>query len=280
MYAKSPKKASSLSRARGPQGECAACAQDWFAAFVLRHADGNGRLHPLLELKSAHSRRVGALCAELSAALNWCEEHRRAAGTLGLLHDAGRFPQFHRYGTFQDRLSVDHGRQGRSILETERVLSAFAPRERAAVLSAVAGHNARDLAEGLDPLSLSFLKLVRDADKLDILHVCTHALRTGEYRNYPELFSRLDPAGPPSPDLVEEIRRRRAGSYERIRSLLDFRLVGLAWVYDINYVPALRMFVDRGLLAGILEGIPEGSGAEDLAADAQQYVRQRLNRTP
>lgn len=77
----------------------------WFDAYVQTFACNNGALHPLLQLKADHSKRVARDAERLAYDLDWSPAARNAAEALGLLHDVGRFPQFAEYKTFSDSVS-------------------------------------------------------------------------------------------------------------------------------------------------------------------------------
>ena len=81
----------------------------------------------------------------------------------------------------------------------------------------------------------------------------------------------VDPDGPPTPALLEEIRAGVTGSYGNVRSLIDMKLVGFAWTRDIWCLPALRLVRDRRLLEGFADGLaghPEAGGLVRDLADA------------
>ena len=91
----------------------------WFESYIDRFRDRDGFLHSMLELKRCHSLRVAGNARFIAAALSLPESEQRLAEGVGLVHDVGRFTQFARYGSFRDADTVDHGAEGRRVLEEQ-----------------------------------------------------------------------------------------------------------------------------------------------------------------
>lgn len=164
-----------------------------FERYLARYDAGE----PRIRLKIAHTHRVAALCERIAESLGLSREEVDLAWTCGLLHDIGRFEQVRRFGTYNDSVSVDHARLGAKILFGEntladgvrydgdmrhaaeqvapdaRLLRAFVPdaREDALVHTVVETHGDFRLPARLDRRTRRFCDIVRDADKIDILHV-------------------------------------------------------------------------------------------------------------
>ena len=68
--------------------------RDWFTAYAKRFADADGTLHPMQQLKLAHSLRVAKNARLIAEGLAWAAPQVALAEIIGLLHDTGRFPQF------------------------------------------------------------------------------------------------------------------------------------------------------------------------------------------
>jgi hypothetical protein len=59
-------------------------------------------------------------------------------------------------------------------------------------------------------------------------------------------------------------------------TLNDFKLLQLAWIYDLNFLPSLRMVRERGVIGRLSATLP-GDDAVLSAVDAvRQYVDERI----
>ncbi len=129
-----------------------------------------------IKLKIIHTYKVAEICDQISESLSLNEMDKEIAWLLGMLHDVGRFEQIKRYGTFNDALSVDHAKFGADLLFNEGLLEAFVPGllyepEKDLIELAIRQHNAYRIMEGLSERELLFCKIIRDADKVDIIRV-------------------------------------------------------------------------------------------------------------
>jgi putative nucleotidyltransferase with HDIG domain len=232
----------------------------------------------VLEIKIEHSVRVAVDAAELARQLRWTAGDVRAARALGLLHDVGRFEQFARFRTLVDQKSVDHGEKGYEVVLKEGILKTCSARDRNAILAGIRYHNRRLVPDGLPSSTLRFVKLIRDADKIDIIHVLNDEIRRNRHREYPEIMLNVDLDGPPTKALVKQLLRQRTGSYENIRTLADMNLIRMSWVYDINYLPSLRQILERRLLQDLLDTIPSAPTAEvrRIMNNAKKYIGEKM----
>jgi len=234
-------------------------------------------LHPMLQLKVDHSTRVAAEARALSSELGWPASKRNAAETLGLVHDIGRFSQFADYGTFSDAASVDHGERGWTVIQQTGWFRRFPVLERAAILDGVRYHNRRVIPEGLSAMSFRFVRLIRDADKLDIFRVVLDALDRDGFRELPEMFPNITLDRSPSPAILDEVFRERNGALQNVKSLGDFLVMQLSWMYDLNYGPTFRRVQNRDILPRLLSQLTASSAVRALGEQARQFVSDRLD---
>ncbi|MBN1675159.1 MAG: HD domain-containing protein [Kiritimatiellae bacterium] len=241
--------------------------------------DGKG-LHPFLRLKADHSRRVAGEARALSADLAWPAARRHAAEALGLLHDIGRFSQFTETNSFSDSSAVDHGERGWAVVSHARWLRGLRTAERHAILDGIRYHNRRVIPEDVPARSLPLLRMVRDADKLDIFRVVLDAVERDGFRDLSRMLPGVRPRRLVSARLIREMETRRSCSLPAVRSLGDLLLMQLSWVYDLNYAPALRRVADRNILARILHRLDGDPRLQRLGRNARRYVTARLNDRP
>jgi len=251
----------------------------WFADYVRQFRLKDGSLHPMHAVKVPHSASVSTNCRVIATELGWTVSDIASAQAMGLLHDAGRFPQFRDYGTFSDARSTDHGKLGCDVVQASELVANYSKDDMDDILDGIRHHNKTKLASCASPRGLAFLKLIRDADKLDIIKIMGEIIHSGDFTLYPELLLGVDPNGPPSQALISEIANSRTGSYANVHSLVDFHLIRLSWMFDLNYQPSLKLVVSRGLMAGILRDIPDTPEARKLAEETEKYLLERVGAT-
>ncbi|MCR5452405.1 MAG: HD domain-containing protein [Lachnospiraceae bacterium] len=130
-----------------------------------------------IRLKIEHTYFVAAIAKKIAASLSLEEYDIYLAWLLGMLHDIGRFEQVRRYGTFNDKASVDHAGLGADILFKEELIKGFVEDgtreygELDLIETAVRTHSLFRLPEDLDTRTKMFCNILRDADKVDIFRV-------------------------------------------------------------------------------------------------------------
>jgi putative nucleotidyltransferase with HDIG domain len=250
----------------------------WFGSYVKRYCPSDGKLHAVLQLKVDHSARVAMETYGIAHDLGWSAADCHTARALGLLHDIGRFEQFTKFGTFLDPKSVDHGELGYEVASTSDVLAHCSASEKEIILTGIRYHNRRVVPSTLSADVARFVKLVRDADKVDIIFIINDEMRRNRHKEYPEILLGTDMNGPPTPALIKQIREQRSASYENVRSLADMNLIRMAWVYDINYLPALRRISERKLLGDLLKMAPivPTSEMREIMNEAERHIEEQI----
>jgi hypothetical protein len=226
-----------------------------FRAFTDRYRI-NGALEPMLQLKLEHTIRVAADARAIAAGMGWPEEEVCLAEAVGLFHDIARFPQFKQYRTFSDADSVDHGLLGVQTLENENLLDGVPEEQRALIVHAVQYHNKRELPRVLTAHEEKHLRLIRDADRLDIFFICWDSIKTGHVHDHPEIIIGIDFNGPPTPEVLDQFERGERIDYSNIRSMADRFILQLSWMHDLSYDSTKRLVRERGVLGKLIKVLP------------------------
>lgn len=252
---------------------------NWFDAYVETFAGNNenGDLHPLLQLKVDHSKRVAENAEILARELEWTPAEIRVAQALGILHDVGRFPQFAEYKTFSDSASVNHGQYGQTVIEEAQTLDSLVSAERNRILDGIRHHNAKSIPVDLTPSSLPFLKLIRDADKLDIFLVVLEAVEMDGFRDLPVMLPHVTLDRSCSTGIVQDIQNHRCCSLGNVGTLGDFLVMQLSWVFDLNYKPSFRRLLHHQIISRILQQLPVDSCTKHIGTIVEDFVTDRLN---
>lgn len=125
-----------------------------------------------IKRKEQHSLRVMAISKKIAEELKLSEEEIKLATLIGLLHDIGRFEQYTKWKTFSDRISTNHGVLGSKILEEKNFIRTFVIENKydEIIKKAIINHNKYQIDENLNETELLYSKIIRDADKIDILY--------------------------------------------------------------------------------------------------------------
>ena len=226
-----------------------------FCAYVDRFRI-DGVLQPMHQLKLEHTIRVAADARAIAAGMNWPEKEVNLAEAVGLFHDVARFPQFQQYGSFSDADTVDHGDLGFQTLEKEKLLDGVAVEPRALILHSVQYHNKRDLPRVLTAHEEKHLRLIRDADRLDIFFIGWDTIKTGHIHDHPEIIMNIDFNGLPTPAVLDQFERGDKIDYRDMKSMADRFILQLSWIHDMSYDSTKRLVRDRGILEKFIDVLP------------------------
>lgn len=247
--------------------------------FSKASSQRNEDLSANLLLKKEHTERVLGEALLLAAALKLPERDRRIAGAAALLHDISRFPQYAQYGTFRDSESRDHGDWSCQIVKDEEFWEDPLPPEPPAheeegqiILEAIRWHNKRVLPADLPEKTALHCRLLRDADKIDILHVATlHSL--DPHGIVQETAKNQEQGGSRYRELLRAFLEGENIDNRLVETALDQHILMLTWLNDLNFPLTRQRIAARDLASPLVAMIP----SEDDRRAATERVQQLLS---
>lgn len=245
---------------------------EFLTQFAKSHYTGNEERDALLRLKLDHTLHVLENAKEIIARESIGEMLGLHCLLAALYHDIGRFPQFSQYGTFKDADSINHGRMGVLTLRSASLPNTDAPVDWRIVRFAIGQHNVKSIRTGINEPFATPTKLVRDADKVDILRVMvdhfsgrrTDPAITHGVKNIPDQYSSR---------IYEAVLNKRPGDYNDIKCTNDFKLMIIGWVYDLNFKSSIELINERSLIKEIFSYLPKDTKIQTLEESIDQFVR-------
>lgn len=125
---------------------------------------------PAIMGKFHHSFRVMNYAYEIAKSLHLNEEDQKLASIIGLYHDIGRFTQWTEYGTYEDQKSIDHADLGVKLIQDQFITILSDNIEiQNIICKSIQNHSKLYMEEHMNEKEILFSKIIRDADKLDIM---------------------------------------------------------------------------------------------------------------
>ena len=236
---------------------------NWFYGYVKNFYSDDTECQAAVIFKEKHTERVCQNILRLGKHLRLDEKDLHLAEAVALLHDIGRFKQYKVYGTFNDRRSESHALLGVKELDGTGVLECLEPEENDLIKRAVGYHSSFNLPGDLSGRILLFTKMIRDADKLDILDTFTGYYSRTDRQPDTVLESGLPDTTGYSPVLTQNLLRGERCSYHEVKNFNDRKLLLLSWVYDINFRYTLSEIRKKGYIEKIIGWLPD---TEDIRA--------------
>jgi len=250
------------------------CRQ-WFEDYAAGFHCPDGEAKRNIDLKLQHTYRV-------------CENIKRIAGTIGirgidlalaeviaLFHDVGRFEQLRVYGTFNDRISADHSKIAIQAINSSGVLSCLPIRERNLIRRCIWYHNKYQLPDSDSADFLLYSRLIRDADKLDILGVVLeHFEKRKKEPNQAMDFGMIDEPRP-SPDAISDVMQGMMVRIPGMRTFEDMRLMYLSWIFDINFPFTIASIKDSSYLERLMDSLSDDKESLQAKDFLLKYLERR-----
>lgn len=196
--------------------------------------------------KFYHSFRVMELSKNIAKSLNLSSEDINLATLIGLLHDIARFEEFTRYNCFGLKNKFDHGDYGVTILKDNNFIRKFIETDEydEIIFTAIKNHNKFKIEEGLDEKTLLHSKIIRDADKIDILYEATEMFWDS---NEEKVNKSLISDSYYEQFINKEIILRVAN-----QTVLDEVIVCCAFIFDLNFDYSLRKIKEEDYIKKML----------------------------
>ncbi|MBI4687285.1 MAG: HD domain-containing protein [Nitrospirae bacterium] len=253
--------------------------KNWFSHYCNSFYSANEEDNRNYSLKEKHIHNV---CENIKEILAQSTEHRAQntdliAETIALFHDVGRFPQYAKYKTFNDSISVSHGLLGVETLIENKVLERLPTGEQDLILDSVKFHGVYQIPNLQESEKTFFLKLIRDADKLDIYRVFIEYYESPDEQRASATAFGLPDSPEYSKDVLSCVYKKQIPSYTGLKTLNDFRLMQLSWIYDLNFKATCRLLLDRGYINRIVSFLPQTEEIQNVITLVGEYIRQRLD---
>ena len=201
------------------------------------------------------------------AGMELTDEDVRLATLIGLLHDIGRFEQLKRFDSFIDSQTVDHAKLGIEVLtdNNNELLRKFCPDEKyhEIILTAIGNHNKFKIDNSITEIRmLTHCKIIRDADKLDILNLL-------RFESFETLFKKTEIIQEP---ISKQALKDFLDGKEIIRSIMktdmDDWVGNIGYVYDIYYPISYKILKEKNYINDIIDRTP----TEDM-----EKIREKIN---
>ena len=208
----------------------------------LEYAGHYDRTNGMIELKVVHTLRVAEVMDRITAGLDLPDETRYLAALCAVFHDIGRFEQVTRYGTYNDRRSVNHAVLSCEVLRENGFLEHLPGKQQEMVLTAIENHNKLTIDEGLDEDTMLLAKLIRDADKVDIFRVFAEEEMVDTMGEMIEMVEQETVTD----EVFEHFMAHECVPKDIRRTGLDIWVGFLAFFYDMNFPQSMKIALEEG----------------------------------
>jgi len=249
--------------------------KQWYKKYSRSFFNGNKEQEDAVKIKITHTYRVCTEAHNIARSINLGENDMQLAESIALFHDIGRFEQFRRHGTFSDHNSEDHGALSAEVLQSQDVLMTLSAETKEIIYTAVRGHNKPTLGTDLSGPKLVQAKIIRDADKLDIYHFAINHFKSPVKGRNKTVEVGMSHEKKISPAVLEEFHAQRIVSYSNVKTLYDFQLLQMSWMFDLNFSYSYKKVLQKGYLEELFQLLPQTDSIQKIYTKAVQYAQNR-----
>ncbi|MDP2752911.1 MAG: HD domain-containing protein [Nitrospirota bacterium] len=248
----------------------------WFSDYCKSFYSSDIEDQKNIYLKEEHTFNVCKNIIEIAKELSLSNNQIILSEAVALFHDIGRFPQYAKYKTYRDNISVNHGLLGAQTLLGKKILQNLPDNEQGLIIQAVKFHNAFSIPKTEKEDIVFFIKLIRDADKLDIWRVFLEFYESPDENRASAVSLGLPDIPEYSEDVISYLYKKKIVSLSKIKTLNDFKLLQLSWIYDLNFKPSFRLLFERDYIDRIIAKLPQTEEIQKASFFLKEFVFQRL----
>ena len=240
-------------------------AKKAFDRYTSKYDMSNEKVY----LKYHHTYRVCEQSICICNSINLNEEDTKLAYLIALLHDIGRFEQIKRYETFNDIKSIDHAEFGCKLLFEEGLIREFIIDESydEIINKAIYNHNKNTISDDLNERELLHSKIIRDADKLDIIY---NVATLGQ-------IVLNDDDKEISKEVVEIFNSEKTIDYKYKKTKNDAVITMLAFVYDHNFDYSYRYYKDNDFINKMFSKLKYKNIFKEYVDKLNEYIERKCN---
>ncbi|OFX84213.1 MAG: hypothetical protein A2W99_00355 [Bacteroidetes bacterium GWF2_33_16] len=248
----------------------------WFSNYIHHFLKTYPELSENIEIKADHSRKVHLEILGIAQNLGLNDEDTFLAETIGLFHDIGRFKQYVKYQTFSDSKSQNHAELGVEVLKENNILKELSSEHKEIIYNAILNHSRAEIVPDTNEKVIFFSKLIRDADKLDIWRLITDYYMVKEQRENKTIELELPDTEEISDEVFYPILNHKVILKESMKTLNDFKLLQIAWIFDLNFDYSVQRLYEKKYLEKIIKTLPENDKINQVKNIVDLYLNKRI----
>lgn len=235
---------------------------DYFENYVKEYR----KLDKSAEYKYYHSYRVMHNMEIIGKSLNLTKEDIELAKTIGLLHDIGKIKKDDKkYNNDQD-----HGDYGADLLLKQGLMKKFniTKENSQLVYKAIKNHSKFSIEKGLNERELLFCKMIRDADKIDILNALGNSsIKDKLLQDNSKVNERIKTI----------IKNKKVVDKKYIINKNDNLAAVFSLIYDLNFAISYKIIYKEKYLDKIYQRIIDKENFKEILDETNSYLKERID---
>lgn len=221
-----------------------------------------------------HSERVVENILILADSLELSDNEKVVARIVAQFHDIGRIwlllPQN------SGSTITDHAEASIEYLKTSSVFELLDEPTRNIVIQVIRNHNKPDLPKKEGEAILFYVKLLRDADKLDTWRTTSeYVTRKGGKPNM-ALELELSDKSSVTPSFCKIIIERGIPNKADIVTFNDFLIFQLSWIFDLHFKKSFQILNKKQYIRHIYDSLPKNDSVIEIYRMIRIYIENQI----
>lgn len=227
-------------------------------------------------LKREHINRVVGYTEVLTRSLNIDTDMVMTAQLAALLHDIGRFEQFKQYQTFNDTESFDHAEKAVELINEKKWIANLPDYTQQMILKAIKYHNKINAPKNEDEQSTLLIKILRDADKIDIFEIAIKEFSLPLKDQNQSFTLELEKKPSYTKKVAYAIVAGKNADKKDLKTVNDFKLMLMSYVFDINLKTSFALINKRQYLKQLFDTLPKSDDIFEIYRKTKIHVENQL----
>jgi len=245
--------------------------KEWFQSYTDQFLyQDETKNYPFI-IKKRHTEQVCQMILAICDDLNASEHVRELAQLIALFHDLGRFKQYARFHTFKDSESINHSIQSIKDLVHHHVLDDLPLKQRRIIFNAIRFHSVASIPHNKDPETLFYMRLIRDADKMDIWRIFIDYYHSRDIYKNDVIELGVSDLPVCSENILNALLVGRIALTSELKTLNDFKLIQLGWVYDLNFRFTFEYLKNERIIEQLDDILPKTEKVQTIVSKLLNY---------
>ena len=79
-----------------------------------------------------------------------------------------------------------------------------------------------------------------------------------------------------SEDVLAGIYKKEIVSLLKVKTLNDFKLLQLSWIFDLNFMPSFQLLNERDYMQRIISHLPQTDGIQNASLLLKEHIKAKI----